>query len=95
MLSETGRGNRRRQWPWSCSASRTLVAPSTIAQASTTRDYRLAPEHPHPAAVEDATALLRWARPTAVAGDSAGGFPPPRPASRCATRAARCPPSGP
>jgi acetyl esterase len=37
-------------------------------------DYRLAPEHPHPAAVEDATAVLRWARPTAVAGDSAGAF---------------------
>lgn len=43
-------------------------------------DYRLAPEHPHPAAVEDACAALRFVRKSglapsqvALAGDSAGG----------------------
>src|SRR5215831_2545397 len=43
-------------------------------------DYRLAPEHPHPAAVEDAVAAYRWmlqqgllASHIAVSGDSAGG----------------------
>jgi acetyl esterase/lipase len=42
-------------------------------------DYRLAPEHPHPAAVSDGLAVYRALlaeqpeRPIAVAGDSAGG----------------------
>src|SRR5262245_58654586 len=43
-------------------------------------EYRLGPEHPHPAAVEDALAAVRFVRAsgfaprrTALAGDSAGG----------------------
>jgi epsilon-lactone hydrolase len=43
-------------------------------------DYRLAPEHPHPAAVQDSVAAYRWMltqglkpQRIAVAGDSAGG----------------------
>jgi acetyl esterase len=47
-------------------------------------DYRRAPEHPFPAAVEDAVGVVRWlaghgdeigvaARPVAVVGDSSGG----------------------
>lgn len=55
-----------------------------ISRASAARvlaiNYRLAPEHPFPAAVEDATAAYRWllaqgiaAGKIVVAGDSAGG----------------------
>ena len=43
-------------------------------------EYRLAPEHPHPAAVEDAVTVYQWAlskgyepHNIALAGDSAGG----------------------
>src|SRR5208283_3986184 len=57
---------------------------SRIARASNARalalDYRLAPEHPFPAAVEDATAAYRWLlaqgyKPgkIVISGDSAGG----------------------
>ena len=61
---------------------RSLAA--NIAVASRARaliiDYRLAPEHPHPAAVEDAVAAYKWLidgrvdpKHLAIAGDSAGG----------------------
>ena len=57
---------------------------SRLSKASRARvlliDYRLAPEHPHPAAVEDALAAYRWMldqgiQPSkiAIGGDSAGG----------------------
>ena len=57
---------------------------SNIALAAKARllaiDYRLAPEHPFPAALEDALSAYRWLlaegippRQIAVAGDSAGG----------------------
>lgn len=55
-----------------------------MAQASGCRvlsvDYRLAPEHPHPAPVDDAVSAYRWlldqgvaAANIAISGDSAGG----------------------
>jgi monoterpene epsilon-lactone hydrolase len=57
---------------------------SRLSRASGARalaiDYRLAPEHPFPAAVEDSTATYRWLLSTSadparlvIAGDSAGG----------------------
>jgi len=53
---------------------------SRLAQAAGLRvfaaDYRLAPEHPFPAAVEDAVAVYRTLAdrgPVTIAGDSAGG----------------------
>jgi len=66
----------------SINSHRSLVA--NIAVASKARvliiDYRLAPEHPHPAAVEDATTAYKWLignhidpHHIAIAGDSAGG----------------------
>jgi monoterpene epsilon-lactone hydrolase len=66
----------------SINTHRAMVA--RIARASQARalalDYRLAPEHPFPAAVEDATAAYRWLlaqgyKPNKliISGDSAGG----------------------
>jgi acetyl esterase len=54
---------------------RTLAARSGCAVIAV--DYRRAPEHPYPAALEDAWSATEWAAerfaPLAVAGDSAGG----------------------
>ena len=66
----------------SINTHRAMIA--RIARASNARalaiDYRLAPEHPFPAAVEDATAAYKWLlaqgyKPAkiVIAGDSAGG----------------------
>jgi monoterpene epsilon-lactone hydrolase len=60
--------------------------------------YRLAPEHPHPAAIEDSTATYRALlemgiepQHLAIAGDSAGGNLTLATCSNCATTASRCP----
>jgi epsilon-lactone hydrolase len=61
---------------------RSLVANIAIAAKARALvlDYRMAPEHPHPAAVEDAVTAYKWlinghVDPShlAIAGDSAGG----------------------
>src|SRR6185295_6703199 len=53
-------------WSLACAAGATVVGV----------DYRLAPEHPFPAALDDAFAAVQWASArherVAVAGDSAG-----------------------
>jgi monoterpene epsilon-lactone hydrolase len=66
----------------SVNTHRAMIA--RIARAAKARalaiDYRLAPEHPFPAAVQDATESYRWLlsqgyvrRKVVIAGDSAGG----------------------
>ncbi len=66
----------------SCTTHRALV--SRIAKASQTPallpEFRLAPEHPFPAALEDAMAVYRWLmehglspEKVVIAGDSSGG----------------------
>lgn len=68
----------------SCSPRSHRPITATLAQLIGCRvfslDYRLAPEHPFPAAVEDAVAAVQWLiaqgispRNMALAGDSAGG----------------------
>lgn len=66
----------------SCNTHRALGARLAVVSRAPVLivDYRLAPEHPFPAAVEDALAACRWlnepgrpAHSLALAGDSAGG----------------------
>src|SRR5262249_17461975 len=67
-----------------CSAATHRRLVGHIAKAADIRalnvDYRLAPEHPHPAAVDDSVTAYRWLlaqgmqpEHLAIAGDSAGG----------------------
>jgi epsilon-lactone hydrolase len=67
-----------------CSAATHRRLVGHIAKAAGVRalnvDYRLAPEHPHPAAVDDSVTAYRWLlaqglqpEHLAIAGDSAGG----------------------
>jgi acetyl esterase/lipase len=65
-----------------CSATTHLRRFAAIGLAAGLRtlvvDYRLAPEHPFPAGLDDSIAVLRWAAanldgPLALVGDSAGG----------------------
>jgi acetyl esterase/lipase len=67
-----------------CSVNTHRDLASRLSRAAAARvliiDYRLAPEHPHPAAVDDAVNAYRWLlgrgidpTRTTIAGDSAGG----------------------
>lgn len=65
-----------------CSARTHLERFSGVGSAARLQtlavDYRLAPEHPWPAAVDDVVAVMEWAMdnldgPVALIGDSAGG----------------------
>ena len=66
----------------SCNSHRSIAANIAIASKARalTLDYRLAPEHPHPAAVDDAVSAYKWLidgrvdpKHLALVGDSAGG----------------------
>lgn len=68
----------------SCSAATQRPVAASLARLTGTRvfslDYRLAPEHPYPAALDDAVAAYEWllargerSEAICIAGDSAGG----------------------